>query len=281
MQIKLIASLVGAFGFGALVGWAITTDIHEKRLFLEREGYDELLADKTDHIFYLKEKNNRLQSHATQQESVDIFFDPAKDILNTIMAEPTELTSADFVVEAVALDGETSEDVDEEIVIPDDVIPENETPEETRSNLQALIDAYTADPEAQAEFVDIATNAQEYDKAPPFVISRADYAYDEEGEHYEKITLTYYMRDRVLLDDDEDPIDDVPRTVGWRNLSQFGGESGDPNVVFVRNRHMMTDFEVVKEDDQTLPLHVKYGMPREEFRVNKAAGLIKLRREDE
>lgn len=259
MQSKLVVTTLGAFGLGALVSWAITADIYEKRSAEERAGYDELISDKTEHIFALKDQLRDFDPNLFSSGIVK--QDPGQDYIEFRSTESDEPIRI--------------------IEVPDEEVPEGETPEQTRSNLQAIIDTYTADPETRAEFTDMAISAEEYDKSPPFVISRADYAYGEEGEHHEKITLTYYMRDRVLLDDDEDPIDDVPGTIGWRNLSQFGGESEDPNVVFVRNRHMMTDFEVVKEDDSELPLHIKYGMGKEEFRVNKAAGLIKLRREDE
>jgi hypothetical protein len=84
-----------------------------------------------------------------------------------------------------------------------------------------------------------------------------------------------------LLDDDNDPVDDIAGMIGWRSLSNFGGESGDPDVVFVRNDRLLSDFEVVRDDESELPLHVKYGMSEEEFKTNKAAGTLKLRREDE
>jgi hypothetical protein len=72
----------------------------------------------------------------------------------------------------------------------------------------------------------------------------------------------------------------VGNTLGWKNLSQFGGESGDPDTVFIRNQRLETDFEVVRDDESPLPLHIQYGMGKEEFKVNKAAGTLRLRDED-
>jgi len=248
MQRKLVVTALGALGFGALAGWAVTADIYEHRLTKAKEDFDYTLGKRTADIL-------GLQHHLDKALGIDI-----DDVPET---NPNQM-STDEIIEEVA----------------EDEVPEGETPEQTRSNLQSIIDNYTADPQAQQDFADMATIV-EHDNAPPFVISRDTYAYDEEGDSYEKITLTYFPRDRVLLDDDESPIPDVARMVGWRNLSQFGGESQDPDVVFIRNRHMETDFEVVKEDDTPLPLHVKYGMEKEEFRANKAAGLIKFRQEDD
>jgi hypothetical protein len=173
------------------------------------------------------------------------------------------------------------EEVVEEVQDDDFYVPEeDETPEETRHALQELIDSYTATPgvEQLDQF-----NARQPNGShkPPHVISRWEYAGGEDSEGYAKITLTYYPKDRVLLDDDNDPVDDIAGMIGWRSLSNFGGESGDPDVVFVRNDRLLSDFEVVRDDESELPLHVKYGMSEEEFKTNKAAGTLKLRREDE
>jgi hypothetical protein len=270
MQTKLIATAVGAFGLGALVGWAVTADIHKRRFRALEKEFDEAIGEKTRHIWALQDYAERTWSASSKTVTNDVTYDPIQ--ASTDQLEFNDVTVGPTQDEEVV---ETSEVLNE-----NDEVPEGETPEETRTNLQKLIDAYTANQDAKDDFVDVAAESVN-DKTPPFVISRFVYAYDEEGTSYEKITLTYFPDDRVLLDDEEDPIEDVGNTVGWRNLSQFGNESEDPNVVFVRNRRLETDFEVIKEDDAQLPLHVKYGMEKEEFRVNKAAGLIKLRQEDD
>lgn len=173
------------------------------------------------------------------------------------------------------------DDTDEEDTDEEEPVDEAKT-EEIRTNLQSLISQYTSEPDNADAFVNVALD-NVMDPTPPFVISKEKYAWDEEeGDQYAKITLTYYPKFRMLLDDDQDliPDKDIPSMVGWKNLRQFGGESGDPDVVFIRNRRLMTDFEVVKDDENDIPAHVKYGMGREEFETNKAAGIIKLRPED-
>lgn len=251
MRSKIIAAAVGAFGAGALLGWAITSDIYENKLREERRLYDKYMRNKTQHIWALQDR----------LENQGLF----KDIGTT--SQTINLVYNEDLIE-------------EEPEV--DVVPDGETPEETRSNLQRLIDMYTAPSDEEImEGVGVEPSSSGDRSTPPFVISKAQYAFDDEGDSYSKITLTYFPRDRVLLDDDDEPIEDIARMVGWRSLSQFGGESEDPDVVFVRNRRMETDFEIVKEEEAPLPLHVKYGMEKEEFRANKAAGLIKLRQEDE
>lgn len=269
MQNKLVVTALGAFGFGALMSWAITADIYELRLDKEHEGCDDLIANKTEHIWALQDRLDNPPKEA-----------PDYSDWGVIDSTPTETETISTETEAIPTEDPNQMSFTD-MSDSDGIISIVETVEETRSNLEKLIDTYTADQDTKAGFVDKATNSIEQDKVPPFVISRATYAWDEEGEHYDKITLTYFPNDRVLLDDEEDPIEDVAATVGWRSLSQFGGESEDPDVVFIRNRRMEVDFEVIKEENKSLPLHIKYGMEKEEFRVNKAAGTIKLRREDE
>lgn len=244
MRSGILYSAIG-LGVGTVLGWAITADIYEKRMREQRAIYDEMFKRKTEHIWALQDRLDNNKAPAFETVRVDV---------------PVE------------------EPVEEEV---EEVHEPQETIEETRTNLQNLIDMYTADEASRAEFVEIASEAVSNENRMPYVITREQYAYDEDGQYYSKITVNYYPRDRVVLDDDEEPIENVASFIGWRNLSRFGDGSDDPDVVFVRNDKLETDFEVIKEEDSPLPLHVTYGMEREEFRANKAAGLIKLRQEDE
>lgn len=273
MQSKTIISAVGAFGFGSLLGWAITADIYENRIIEEREQLDKTIRNKTQHIWALQDRLEYLSADSDDSiVSVQVDDEPEMPILGQ---QTLNVFTPQFGSENPITAVETETEDDEDYVVPD-----GETPEETKTNLQKLIDMYTSDSDARVYSNQTDSNTDDIRSTPPFVISKGDYAWGEEGESYSKITLTYFPRERVLLDDDDEPIEDVARVVGWRNLTQFGGESEDPDVVFVRNHRLETDFEIVKED-APLPLHVKYGMEKEEFRANKAAGLIKLRQEDE
>lgn len=241
-------------GAGAAVSWAVTADIYEKKAKEERFAYAQLLADKTEHIWALQQRlDNPLIEHVDElpgQLPIDAFEEKVETAVQELKDE----------------------------------LPVEEPTEDTGTpigpNVQTLIDEYTADPDAQEHFAQQTRAAAESEHSAPYVISRDEYAYGPDGEHYEKITLTYYPRERVLLDDD-DPVTNIVGDIGWKNLNQFGGISEDPEVVYIRNDRMETDFEVVKEEDAPLPLHIKYGMDKEEFRVNKAAGTLKLREEDE
>lgn len=273
IKVKLIATAVGFAGWGALVGWALTADHYEQKL------KDKHATNNTLREMLLRESRHNMELRASLEELPMEADVETTHVINeghiqsvSLDPEPNAFGESIKVSEAENSPGdETSEtDVAEET---------EETFEQTRSNLQNIIDQYTANPEDRDEFINAAVE-QLSSNDPPFVIDRTTFAWDEEGENYEKTTVTYYPASRVVLDEDDEVIDDPGVTLGWRNLSRFGDESEDPDVVFVRNRRIMTDFEVVKDEESPLPLHVKYGLGREEFNVAKAAGTLRLREED-
>jgi len=270
MKPKYVASGAGLFAFGVLVGWAVTADRAEAKLREAEEDYKKVLRKKDKKIEKVSAQYQVLYDDLpTKDEAIQEIYG---DIQGTTASETANRGLLDI---QIVEDPETSDD--------ESSVPEGETEEETRTNLQNLIHHYTETPKDVDTFVHrgVQIIEMELDNTPPFVISREKYAWDEEeGDEYSKITITYFPGSRILLDDDQDPIEDVESTVGWRNLNQFGGDSGDPDVVFIRNRRLLVDFEVVREEESELPLHIKYGMPKAEFETNKAAGLIKFRTED-
>lgn len=261
MRGKLIVAVAAGMGYGALVGWAVTADYYRRKL-----------REKDEHIDAMRRYPiGKLLSVVETDEGVEV------------TAELRDIPQEEVLFELEKTPGEKShdEDVTDEKEGDDEVEEFDEAKTEAiRSNLQNIIDTYTANPDDRDVFVERASLSV-HDRTPPFVISRAKYSWDEEeGDEYDKVTVTYYPRERVILDDGDEVMEDVNNVIGWRNLNRFGDESEDADVVFVRNRRLMTDFEVVRDEESELPLHVKYGMGREEFEVNKAAGTLRLRDED-
>lgn len=252
MRNKLIAAGAGLVGYGALVGWAITADLYEKKLNNSQLLWREMM---------------RRQSTQIEEQRIT----PTPPAAEEIRTSETSLDSnAIEDVEPIL------EDTDEAESDESSEVDEIKT-EEIRENLQNLINGYTNDEDAVQDFSQMAT-AFEEDDTPPFVIPRKLYQWDEdEGDEYSKIALTYYPRERILLDDEDDLVDDVANTIGWRNLTRFGDESDDADVVFVRNRRLQTDFEVVRDTENQPPAHIRFGMDREEYESKKAAGLIRFR----
>lgn len=77
----------------------------------------------------------------------------------------------------------------------------------------------------------------------PFVISRDEF--DEGYPHFDKITITYYEKDDVLADEQDEIIPDIEAVVGYDSLSRFGDMSDDEYVVYVRNGRLGADYEIV------------------------------------
>jgi hypothetical protein len=252
MRNKFIFSVVGGFSFGVLWGWALTADHFKKKV-----------KEKEDYILALRAAREEKAASTVSEVPDPIQTPEGPTLFELIENSPGVGSSGEGVT------GEADEEVDEA-----------ET-EQLRANLQRTISEYTADPDNIEHFLHSANQTLIQDNTPPFVISREKYSWDsEEGDFYDKVTVTYYPRDRVMLDEDQSVLEDVANVIGWKNLAQFGGESGSPDVVFVRNRRLMIDYEVVKEEDDPLPLHIKYGMDKEEFEINRASGLMRLREED-
>lgn len=258
MRNKLIVAGVGLVGYGALWGWAVTADFYERKMKSNQRLLGDIIHRQSREIESLNEyflnPEFRAFIEATKEELLD-------------SDEPGETGIYGDEQPEVAVGTDEEEPVDEAKT------------EEIRAELQSKIDQYTAEPDYVNDFVDMAARSSEPDFTPPFVISKAEYAFGEDGMEYAKNTLTYYPREQILLDDDNDVIDQrlVDSTVGWRNMNRFGDESDDADVVFIRNHRLQSDFEVVRDTENPPPAHILHGLDQEEYEVQKAAGTLRFR----
>ena len=60
---------------------------------------------------------------------------------------------------------------------------------------------------------------------------------------YDRVYLIFYEKDRVLVDDCEEPVEDVENTVGLESLASFGEYEEDS--VYVRNDCLQCDYEIL------------------------------------
>lgn len=97
-----------------------------------------------------------------------------------------------------------------------------------------IAEAYGAGEENHISKKEVSDN-----KEHPYVISPEEFG---EIEEYEKISLTYYA-DRVLTDDLNEPIDDIPGIVGEDFATHFGEYEDDS--VFIRNDRLKCDYEIL------------------------------------
>lgn len=77
----------------------------------------------------------------------------------------------------------------------------------------------------------------------PYPISYEEFTEEEQG--YDKDTITYYYGDDTLADTRDEMVDDVDRLVGADFKDYFGWRSYDDDVVYIRNKRLSLDFEVL------------------------------------
>jgi hypothetical protein len=76
----------------------------------------------------------------------------------------------------------------------------------------------------------------------PYVITRDEFFGNESG--YVQLAITYFAGDDTLVDQQDQPMEEVESTVGIDNLARFGHGSGDKNVVYIRNDRTEAEYEI-------------------------------------
>lgn len=103
-------------------------------------------------------------------------------------------------------------------------------------------EGYTDYSNPDDETVKIVKEERGDEGSKPYVISPDEFG---EVDGYSEISLTYYA-DNILTDDLDDPIEDVPGTVGFESLNHFGEYEDDS--VFVRNDRLKCDYEILLDN---------------------------------
>lgn len=76
-----------------------------------------------------------------------------------------------------------------------------------------------------------------------FNISDNDY-YDTAKE-YDKLHITYHPTTQTYLDEEEEPVENPEELIG-SGLLFFGLHSGDKDIVYIRNKKLQSDIEVIR-----------------------------------
>ena len=114
-------------------------------------------------------------------------------------------------------------------------------------------DIRDAPPEVRQELLEEALDPT---NQKPYVISVEEFQHDM--EFYSKNTITYYDKCGTLVDESDRPIDDVDYCIGDESLDRFGVSSQDPDIVYIRNDRISTDFEVIRHPGSFV--NVVYGV---------------------
>ena len=102
---------------------------------------------------------------------------------------------------------------------------------------------YTAKLKEQGYLQDVEKGGTD-DMEKPYVISPDEYG---EMDDYDLYSYTYYA-DKVLADENNEPIEDVDQRIGLESLKHFG-EYGDDSV-YVRNDELKADYEILLDDEK-------------------------------
>lgn len=78
------------------------------------------------------------------------------------------------------------------------------------------------------------------------LITEEEFSDESDNEDYDRISLTYYNTDGVLVDERDEPVPSPENILGQEALASFGKNSKDPDVVYVRNDLTSTLFEVAR-----------------------------------
>jgi hypothetical protein len=99
------------------------------------------------------------------------------------------------------------------------------------------------DEEKYHEYEKVSEEANNKTDFCPYIITLEQL---EEKEHYDKLSISYYEDDDTLVDENEEVIADPVSIVGNDALNNFGEGSDDPEIVYVRNEKLETDYEVIR-----------------------------------
>ena len=92
----------------------------------------------------------------------------------------------------------------------------------------------------------------------PYEISTAEFG--DRGEEWSADTLSWYREDQVMTDDDNDPIDDWEKHVGFNGCEKTLNNT-NADAVYVRNEVEMCDYEILIFNDSYS--HSVLGMDEE------------------
>ena len=86
---------------------------------------------------------------------------------------------------------------------------------------------------------------EEEDSDFPYLITQDEFENDR--NEFDKVTLTYYIQNDTLTDENDEPIIDVDELISTDIYNELNDIDGD---VFVRNASLQTDFEIDKFNEK-------------------------------
>ena len=245
----------GVLFLGGIAAGAIVTHILERRRFVELEERTsksiEILyeqAKKKDSVVeeledlppsYRIEVARELEKKYGEKNPYEqIIEDVEKSIVETLdMSIPGDDDEEDDA--DVPYQDEDDSDEDDEDTTDDDE-PEDSEDDEIPFDL--------VDPENT--IAEVGPNGKEWKinrgTKRIFVISLDEFM---SNDNYQQSEILYSPSRKMFFDNESEPIDDIEMYIGKGNLF-WGMQSGDKNIVYIRNKDLRTDFEVIRENEE-------------------------------
>lgn len=225
--------------------------------------------------YAIAEKHVRKQAEDEIADARRVFNKLREDAV----ASAEEQARADWFGTDSPGDGENYEEVaDEDLTVADlheaartlNYAPPSGPRPDPRPPIESFIDDIK-EPEVKSVY-DPAKDPTQWDRNPnfPYVITEEEFMQDE--ENYSKISVKYYDKDSSLVDDRDQYIPNADSIVGDDNMEQFGIGTDSPDIVYVRNDRLESDFEVTRE-------HANYSIDILGFEPDEDIGKIALQKQ--
>lgn len=264
MDNKTTLIAVGSFVGGLVIG-GISTYLTVKKTFEERANRD--IADVKERYALLRKEPASVEAVMGRYEEEG--FDDNQSIF--VANEETGLrvaTEDEIIAAQKAADSFIAEGGYWGTITPEDpqksVLAEPEFP--TGHITERVVREEPEEDDRNYEPID----------GEPYIITRDEW---ETGvENYESQAVIYYEGDDTLCDNNDTRIPDIERVIGSRHFNYFGYQSGDKDVVYIRNPRLGSDFEVVRNKGEYTV--VVLGLDDEDLGRNQKQRISKMRDDD-
>lgn len=236
--------LAATFGIGAAAGGGVTYLVTKKKL--EKKFAD--IADEeiasVKKTYALMRKEPPYDDPATAAQA---YIDRVQELEYTA-GEAVETLVEETIEDAI----DAVETAERTIEIAQELDDEDDEDDEDVSERPALLSNIFEEAKRVHAERSLAHSPEEFDELSgrdphaPFRIPTVEF-FDDSNE-FSKITITYYEGDDTLADDRDGILPDIDSVIGRDAVHNFGADSDNKDIVYIRNEALTTDFEVVREE---------------------------------
>lgn len=246
----------GVLFLGGIAAGAIVTHILERRRFVELEER----TSKSIETLYEQAKEKASDVEELEDLPPSYRIEVARELEKKYGGKnPYEQIIEDVeksIVETLDMSIPGDDDEEDDADIPyqdeddseeDDEDEEDDSEDDDPEDEEDSVPFESVDPENTV--AEVGPNGREWkinraDKRI-FVISLEEFM---SNDNYQQSEILYSPRLNKFFDNESEEIDDVEMYIGKGNLF-WGLHSNDKNVVYIRNKDLRTDFEVIRENE--------------------------------